>query len=118
MRLLSTLSCLMMLGLVAGCDSSDNSGGGSTFEPTTACANIVAYCPTGYTWSAYATDAASCRTMFSCVYNLYTGSCRQYMADTVTCLDGVSAASGCSACNTIINQVATGCSAPTSCLTN
>jgi len=117
MKLLSTL-WLLMLGLVAGCDSDESPGSGNTFEPTTACANLVTYCPTGYTWSAYATDASRCRAVFSCVYNLYTGSCRQIIADTMTCLEGVTAGSGCSACNTIITRATTECSQPLSCLTN
>jgi hypothetical protein len=121
MRLLLThlgLVLGLVLGFVAGCDSDENTGSANTFDPTTACSNVIAYCPSGYTWSGYATDATSCRTMFSCVYNVYAGSCRQIIADTVTCLNGVTAASGCSACNTIITRATTECSAPTSCLAN
>jgi hypothetical protein len=117
MKVLSTL-WLLVLGLVVGCDGDDSTGSGSSFDPTAACSNIVTYCPTGYAWSGYASDAASCGTMFNCVYNLYTGSCRQIVADAVTCLNGVTAASGCSACNTIISRATTECSAPTSCMTS
>jgi len=117
MRLLSTL-CFLTLGLVAGCSSDENTGGTSKFEPSKACSNIVTYCTTGYAWSGYATNATSCDTMFNCVYNLYSGSCRQIIADSVTCLESVTAISGCSACNTIITRATTECSEPTSCLTN
>lgn len=114
MSLLSMLRFAVLV-FVVGCDG-DETGGGATFEPTTACSNLVTYCPTGYTWSGFATDAANCRTMFSCVHNLYTGSCRQIIADGVTCLAGVSAASDCGACDTIIARATTECSEPTSCL--
>jgi hypothetical protein len=114
MRTLSMLRVVALV-LVVGCDG-EETGGAAPFEPATACANIVTHCPTGYTWSGFAADAASCRTMFSCVHNLYTGNCRQIIADSVSCLNGVTAASGCSACNSIINRATTECSEPTSCL--
>lgn len=114
MSLLSTLRFALLV-LIVGCDG-EETGADTTFEPTTACANLITYCPTGYTWSAFATDAASCRSMFSCVHNLYTGSCRQIIADGVTCLEGVTATSGCRACDTIIARATTECSEPTSCL--
>lgn len=116
MRHSMRLWCLMPI-LFAGCDG-DETAGAAPFEPSTACANIVSYCPTGYTWSGFATNAADCRTMFSCVHALYTGNCRQIIADGVTCLEGVTAASGCSACDTIITRATTECSEPTSCLSN
>jgi hypothetical protein len=107
---------LLALFLAVGCDGDETGGGGSPFEPTKACTNIVTHCPTGYTWSAYATDEAGCRTLFNCTYNFYTGSCRQIVADGVTCLQGVTAPSGCSPCNTILMRAGTECEEPASCI--
>jgi hypothetical protein len=109
-------SWVLAVFMVIGCDGSSSSGGTSNFDTTKACANLMLYCPTGYTWSQFIGTEADCRTTFGCVYSFYTGSCQQMIGNTVACLAALTSASGCSACNDAILPTQTSCDEPTSCL--
>ena len=118
---MKTILTLLTLGslLAAACGSGDTGGTpapASTANAASACAKLVQYCPTGYSWSSYVTDEQGCRTAFECIYNLYTGSCRQTLAQGFQCLGALTSASGCSACDSTIGQLQSSCDYPASCL--
>ena len=117
----TTLTSVIFTGCLALACGSGDTGGGSTASTTapdtaSACAKLVQYCLTGYSWSPYVTDQQSCQKLFDCIYNYYSGTCRQTLANGVSCLAGVTSSSGCSACDGTISSLQQSCSEPTSCL--
>ena len=96
----------------AGCDK-------STSPPPsvdTSCRKLVQYCPTGYSWSSYVTDQASCVEAFNCVSDFYTGSCHDTLLDGFTCLGDVAGSGDCGDCDSIMSSLETFCTYPSTCL--
>jgi hypothetical protein len=107
-----TLGSLMLcLSFALGCGGSEAGN-----DIAKACSNAITYCPSGYTWSGYASDENTCQRIFSCVSRMYSGDCRGYITDSIKCLAEISDASGCSACSDIMAQAPQSCPYPTSCL--
>lgn len=100
--------------LNAACDGDEN--GESQMDIEASCSKLVQYCPTGYSWSYYVTDEAGCRDIFNCVYDYYSGSCRDTLVSGMNCLAELDGSAGCSGCDSILSDLPTTCSYPASCL--
>jgi hypothetical protein len=105
-------AALLLAAAAPGCGDSEPAGP----DTTTPCQKLVQYCPTGYSWSYYVTGEQDCRDTFDCVYDFYSGNCRDQLVSGFDCLGNVTDASGCSACDSILTQLSTTCTFPASCL--
>lgn len=105
----------LLVALAAGCGSSDSSSSDS-LDADQACSNLVTYCPSGYSWSAYVSDEAGCRTTLDCVYQFYSGDCRQIIADSASCLANITSEAGCTECSNMFAATALSCDYPSGCL--
>jgi len=106
------MACVMVLAMMVGaCGESD-----SAPDVNAACGNVFSYCPTGYTWSPYFSDAAGCRQMFDCVIGFYSSDCRSRVEGALNCLAGVTGAAGCAACDDMMLELQPLCPEPVRCL--
>jgi hypothetical protein len=112
MKKASLLAAALFLAAASSCSDSEPKGP----DTTVPCQKLVQYCPTGYSWSLYVTGEQDCRDTFDCVHDLYSGSCRDTLVQGFDCLGNLTAASGCSACDSILTQLSTSCPFPTQCL--
>ncbi len=105
------LTVLILLPATTACDK----GSDPAVSTDTACRKLIQYCPTGYSWSAYVTDQASCVAAFDCVADYYSGSCRDTLMDGFSCLADMASSSGCGACDVIISSLQSSCPYPSAC---
>jgi hypothetical protein len=114
---MKNLYILLLLGLLftLGCGDDDDSGS-IPIDTTSACSNLVKYCPGGYTWWRYVTDEKECQQAYSCVYKLYSGHCRQLLVDSGNCLADLKDSSGCLDCNDFLSDIESSCAYPKSCI--
>jgi len=105
-------AALFLAAAAPGCSDSDPEGP----DTATTCQKLIQYCATGYSWSNYISTEQDCRDSFDCVYDLYSGNCRDTLVSGFDCLGNLTDASGCAACDNTISQLMTSCDYPAQCL--
>lgn len=108
------LALCLALFPAAACD--DDGSSEPQLDIAASCSKMLQYCPTGYSWSYYVTDEPGCRDIFNCVYDYYTGSCRDTLVSGMNCLADLESSAGCTGCDNILSTLPTTCSYPSSCL--
>jgi len=106
-------AALFLAAAAPGCGDDSEPEGPDTTVP---CQKLWQYCPTGYSWSYYVTGEQDCRDTFDCVYDFFSGNCRDTLVSGFDCLGALTSASGCSACDGTLSQLATSCPFPSQCL--
>jgi hypothetical protein len=108
----ATMAGVVVLAVLVGaCDASE-----SPPDVNAACSNVFTYCPTGYTWSPYFSDAAGCEQMFDCVIGFYTANCRSRMEEAARCLAGLTDGYRCAICDGMFAELQPLCPEPMPCL--
>ncbi len=80
------------------------------------CENIMEHCAASPPWSSYMSTVGQCQSIYKCVYNRYSGSCRSMLKDAFTCSDAITQEYECSRCDDLIAEIPQTCPYPGECM--